>query len=488
MKEKKCSRSDLTTEGRSYLIALQESGLLRNSLFICSFQYAEAEEQLNESAADDGAYPTNLAPPGHEEEQPHEDDLKQDKEEQEEGEEDVGDEAVLKANEKMAPPPGQARATTVSHKASSSLAPSTTDADVSSVLPPSEENDLLEEELTMENSEGRVEGRKQGYDGKHDSPDNPTDGDDSEKLKSDGELVAGEAAGMEVSTSPRTLGLPPSPVSRTSTDYEPLPESSSTARSSTQVDPLQALHAPTVEENVEQREPEAGGTDQEENHHGGVTPQDETAVAAEAEAAVEQNPSNVEEDVDLEGTDMQPTTQPQDVLHDGLKPAAPMMVDLGPEWENAFRGLLYMDGMDALGRPVVVLNADAVPPRMKSSALVYVKAHLEPLVTSGEYVIVFTARKAKLPSFWIMGAYQSLPRPYRKNVQYVVLVRPTGFLKAILAFMRPFVSRKAGRKIKTVDRLEEIGEVTGGEVTMHHLGKRFLDDDAMAAATMASTN
>jgi len=442
---------------------------------------------LNESAADDGAYPTNLAAPGLEEEQPHEDDHK-DKEEQEEKED--GDEVELKANEKMAPPSVQARAATASHKASSSLAPSITDADMSSVPPPSEENDLLEEMLTMENTEGRVEGRKQGYDGKHDSPDNPTDVDDSDKLKSDGELVAGEAAGMEESTSPRTLGLPPSPVSRTSTDYEPLPESSSTARS-TKVDPLQALQAQTAEENVEHRGSEVGGddvagTEALENHRGGVAPQGETTAAAATAAELNSQQSNVEEDVDLEETDIQSRTQPP--AQDGPKPTAPMMVDLGPEWENAFRGLLYMDGMDALGRPVVVLNADAVPPRMKSSALVYVKAHLEPLVTSGEYVIVFTARKAKLPSFWIMGAYHSLPRPYRKNVQYVVLVRPTGFLKAILAFMRPFVSRKAGRKIKTVDRLEEIGEVTGGEVTMHHLGKRFLDDDAMAAATMASAN
>ena len=44
-------------------------------------------------------------------------------------------------------------------------------------------------------------------------------------------------------------------------------------------------------------------------------------------------------------------------------------------------------------------------------------------------------------------------RPYRKNVQHIILVRPSGFLKAVLAFMRPFVSRKAVRKIKQVWRL-----------------------------------
>eukprot|EP00890_Picochlorum_soloecismus_P003325 jgi/Picsp_1/3994/NSC_01506-R1_bcl2 adenovirus e1b 19kd interacting protein like len=163
-----------------------------------------------------------------------------------------------------------------------------------------------------------------------------------------------------------------------------------------------------------------------------------------------------------------------------ILPQAPK-VDMGKEWEETFKGLVYVDGIDALGRPVVVLDADAVPPRMKSSALTYVKTHLHPIVTTGDYVIVFTARKAKLPTFWIMGAYQTLPRPFRKNVQYIILVRPSGFLKAILKFMRPFVSKKAARKIKLVDSLGEIAESTGNEVTMHHLGQPFLDADAAAA-------
>lgn len=152
-------------------------------------------------------------------------------------------------------------------------------------------------------------------------------------------------------------------------------------------------------------------------------------------------------------------------------------VDMGPEWESVFKGLVYEEGIDALGRPVVVLDADAIPPRMRSSAVTYVRAHLHPIVSAGDYVIVFTAKKVSLPTFWIMGAYQALPRPFRKNVQYVILVRPSGFLRAILAFMRPFVSKKAGRKIKLVETLEEIGEATSGEVTMHHLGASFLEHD-----------
>lgn len=163
-------------------------------------------------------------------------------------------------------------------------------------------------------------------------------------------------------------------------------------------------------------------------------------------------------------------------------PNAIPRVDMGPEWENVFKGLVYEEGIDALGRPVVVLDADAIPPKMRSSAVTYVRTHLHPIVSSGDYVIVFTAKKASLPTFWIMGAYQALPRPFRKNVQYIILVRPSGFLRAILAFMRPFVSKKAGRKIKLVESLEEIGEATSGEVTMHHLGASFLEHEQRNAS------
>jgi len=194
----------------------------------------------------------------------------------------------------------------------------------------------------------------------------------------------------------------------------------------------------------------------------GIAPTTTTAAATLSTASVGLPPSS---------TSMAPPNSPR--------------VDLGPEWESIFRGLLYTDGIDALGRPVVVINADAVPSNMRSSALTYVKAHLEPLVSAGHYVIVFTARKAKLPSLWIMGAYQTLPRPYRKNVQYVILVRPSGFLKAVLRFMRPFVSKKAGKKIKVVEDASELGEVTGGEVTVHHLGQSFLEADEAAAVQEA---
>ena len=46
-----------------------------------------------------------------------------------------------------------------------------------------------------------------------------------------------------------------------------------------------------------------------------------------------------------------------------------------------FRGLVFHDGVDALGRPVIVINADAVPPKVsRKAACTYMLQRLEPIV------------------------------------------------------------------------------------------------------------
>ncbi len=83
-------------------------------------------------------------------------------------------------------------------------------------------------------------------------------------------------------------------------------------------------------------------------------------------------------------------------------------------------------GWDGFGGPITAGGGFLSPPlhcgSIRSTAP---SPTLLPL--QGDYVLVFTSRgHARLPSMWIMGAYRSLPRPFRKNVQHVVLVRPSG--------------------------------------------------------------
>ncbi|DBA82124.1 TPA: hypothetical protein ACH3X1_007113 [Trebouxia sp. C0004] len=145
-----------------------------------------------------------------------------------------------------------------------------------------------------------------------------------------------------------------------------------------------------------------------------------------------------------------------------------------------FKGMLFHDGVDSQGRPVIVVNTDAVGTARKarSQALQYMLHRLEPIVTQGPYVLVMVAtgqhqKSDKLPAMWLISAYRSLSRPFRKNVRYIMLVRPTGGLKALVACIRPFVSAKAARKVRKVESLAHIAAATSGEVTIQHLGTRF---------------
>ncbi|KAL0018580.1 hypothetical protein WJX79_005535 [Trebouxia sp. C0005] len=113
-----------------------------------------------------------------------------------------------------------------------------------------------------------------------------------------------------------------------------------------------------------------------------------------------------------------------------------------------FKGMLFHDGVDSQGRPVIVVNTDAVGTARK-----------------GPYVLVMVAtgqhqKSNKLPAMWLISAYRSLSRPFRKNVRYILLVRPTGGLKALVACIRPFVSAKAARKVRKVESLADIAAAT----------------------------
>ena len=85
------------------------------------------------------------------------------------------------------------------------------------------------------------------------------------------------------------------------------------------------------------------------------------------------------------------------------------------------------------------------------------KCHL----MQGPYVLVMVntgrgSKSKRLPAGWLISTYRSLSRPFRKNVKYIVLVRPSGMLKTILALVRPFVSGKAHRKVCKVRRQPQI--------------------------------
>ena len=76
----------------------------------------------------------------------------------------------------------------------------------------------------------------------------------------------------------------------------------------------------------------------------------------------------------------------------------------------------------------------------------------------GPYVLLLVSlgggsKSNTIQSGLLVSAYRGLSRPFRKNVKFIILVRPSKPLKTLLSFLRPFVSRKAHRKILKVIRI-----------------------------------
>jgi len=128
---------------------------------------------------------------------------------------------------------------------------------------------------------------------------------------------------------------------------------------------------------------------------------------------------------------------------------------------------------------VVVINTRAIPHKsLRAAALRHLREALEPVVSTGPYVLVFTSfassSLSKLPASWVIAAYRELSFPFRKNVQHVVLVRPNKFLKAFIKLMKMVVKKKSHSKIKEVLYLAEIENATNGEVTLEHLSPKVI--------------
>ena len=144
-----------------------------------------------------------------------------------------------------------------------------------------------------------------------------------------------------------------------------------------------------------------------------------------------------------------------------------------------FDGLVFCDTVDSLYRPVVVINTHAIPHKpLRTAALRHLREALEPVVSTGPYVLIFTSFSSStlstLPISWILAAYRELSYPFRKNVQHVILVRPNKLLKAFVRIMKMVVKKKAHAKVKQILYLGDIENVTNGEVTLEHLSPKVI--------------
>lgn len=160
----------------------------------------------------------------------------------------------------------------------------------------------------------------------------------------------------------------------------------------------------------------------------------------------------------------------------GLFADVPLMVD---NHGGIFEGLVYCETVDSLGRPIVVVNTSAIPKKsLRNQAFEYISKSLEGIISKGPYILIFAAinseKLAKVPAAWIISAYRKLTRPFKKNVEYLILVRPNRVLRGILKLLSFVVKKKARNKVKQIPQLPSLGLVTNGEVQVQHLSPQIL--------------
>ncbi|KAF5377781.1 hypothetical protein D9757_008053 [Collybiopsis confluens] len=122
--------------------------------------------------------------------------------------------------------------------------------------------------------------------------------------------------------------------------------------------------------------------------------------------------------------------------------------------------LIFQAGVDYETRPMVVINASALPdPKeinydvLLSRTLSYLNLYVE-----SDYTVVFLAAGGKhSPGWnWVWKAYRSLSRKYRKNLKRLFVVHSSFFTKMLFSLAGAIISPKFFRKIIYIDTLSEL--------------------------------
>ncbi|PHZ07881.1 Rho GTPase activation protein [Rhizopus microsporus ATCC 52813] len=132
-----------------------------------------------------------------------------------------------------------------------------------------------------------------------------------------------------------------------------------------------------------------------------------------------------------------------------------------PEFKGiAGLNIIYEAGLDPESRPILVLCADNLPnPDIYDYDLIlsFIMARLDEFVEN-DYVLVFFSSPARYRPgwFWLLKAYRSLDRKYKKNLKALYVVHLTRMYRIIFDLANRIVSPKFARKLNYVSSLSQL--------------------------------
>ncbi|KAJ7601170.1 CDC42 rho GTPase-activating protein [Mycena floridula] len=128
--------------------------------------------------------------------------------------------------------------------------------------------------------------------------------------------------------------------------------------------------------------------------------------------------------------------------------------------QEAMAKMIFQAGVDFETRPMVVVNASALPdPReVNYDLLLYrILSYLNLYVESDYTVVFFAAGGRNTPGWnWVWKAYRSLSRKYRKNLKRLFVVHSSFFTKMLFSLAGAIISPKFFRKIAYMNTLSEL--------------------------------
>ncbi|KAM6494545.1 CDC42 rho GTPase-activating protein [Amanita muscaria] len=122
--------------------------------------------------------------------------------------------------------------------------------------------------------------------------------------------------------------------------------------------------------------------------------------------------------------------------------------------------MIFQAGVDYETRPMVVINASALPDPQTLNydiLLTRILAYLNLYVESDYTVVFFGAGGRHTPGWnWLWKAYRSLSRKYRKNLKQLYIVHSSFFTKMLFSLAGAMISPKFFRKIIYIETLSEL--------------------------------
>ncbi|KIJ17595.1 hypothetical protein PAXINDRAFT_167607 [Paxillus involutus ATCC 200175] len=122
--------------------------------------------------------------------------------------------------------------------------------------------------------------------------------------------------------------------------------------------------------------------------------------------------------------------------------------------------VIFQAGVDYETRPMVIINASALPDPHEVSydlLLSRILSYLDLYVESDYTVVFFATGGRHAPNWnWVWKAYRSLSRKYRKNLKRLYIVHPSFFSKMLFSVAGAIISPKFFRKIVYISTLSDL--------------------------------